>query len=199
MQSKIEINKILKKSSLHFVEYVWPVIKDSIGGGYIIPVEGVTESNFAKNLDVIAGIDAWQIFSNENNMKCMRGIASRVQWYRDKWKNYYPFNTFTIRHDLMSGNDTEYDKRLYALNNNNEYILFPAVTIQSYLSEAGLPIFSIGVIFTKELFRAALNHKWRLEQVEYGNTMMVISWSKLIELNYNLYIYEHEAQLKLFL
>ena len=67
MQSKIEINKILKKSSLHFVEYVWPVIKDSIGGGYIIPVEGVTESNFAKNLDVIAGIDAWQIFSNDNN------------------------------------------------------------------------------------------------------------------------------------
>ena len=198
IQSKIEITKILKKSSAHFIEYVWPLIKDSIGGGQVIPVEGVTESSFAKELDMIAGIDAWQIFINDNKIKCMRGIASRIQWYRDEWNKNYPFNTFTIRHNIVSGNDTEYNKRLYAVNSGNEFILFPAVTIQAYLGKMGLPVFSIGVMFTKELIKAASNNKWELKTVEYGNIMMVIPWNKLQQLNYNLYMYEPYNQLSLF-
>jgi hypothetical protein len=200
-QDKIDLIRILNKSSLHFISHVWPIIGEVIGGGEIIPVEGVTDSSFAKNLDMIAGIDAWQIFKNDDGMKCMRGIASRVQWYRKEWARSYPFNTFTIRYSLVSGSDTEYDKRVYAINNKNDYILFPAITIQSYLSEIGLPIFSIGVIFTKELIRAAINHKWPEIKVEYGNTMLKLSWNELVKLDYNVYVYESpdcKLQLNLF-
>lgn len=190
MQNKTEITRILKRSSKHFIDHVWPVVGEVIGGGKIIPVEGVTDIGFAKSLDMIAGIDAWQIFENENNLKCMRGIASRVQWYRKEWDKSYPFNTFTIRYSLASGSATEYDKRVYAINNKNDYILFPAVTIQSYLGESGLPIFSIGIIFTKELIKAATEHIWPEIPVEYGNTMLKLSWDKLIQFNYNIYIHE---------
>lgn len=183
-----EIKNRLKKSSLHFIEYVWPIIKDAIGGGDITPVEGVTEYEFSKELDTTAGIDAWQTFYNQHGMKCIRAIASRVQWDNNSWPDY-PFNTFTIRYELVSGNFTEYHKRLFALEHNNSGILYPSVTIQSFLGFDGPPVYSVAAIYTKDLFHAIKNYPHNPKNVNGGNKMLVYSWDDLKSFGYNLSIY----------
>ena len=79
MQYPQHILNGLSNSASDFVNIVWPSISsaEGIGGGQIIPVEAVSSNEFASELDVLAGVDAWQIV--ENN-KGVRGIASRVQW-----------------------------------------------------------------------------------------------------------------------
>jgi hypothetical protein len=188
-QSNDEIENNIKKSSKHFMQYVWPIVGSWFGGGEIIPVEGVTKTHFAKELDQTAGIDAWQIF-DVGGMKCIRGIASRVQWYRDDWINVYPFNTFTIRYKLLNGYKTEYDKRIYALKNKGKGILYPSFTIQAYLSYDGEPIYSVGAIKTETLFNAVSNHQWKVIPVKGGNEMLELSWYDLKMLGYKIKTYK---------
>lgn len=61
----------------HFLKDVWPAIcnDEFIGGGTLTPVEGVTDADFARQLDIAGGIDAWQLVNSGG----IRGIASRVQ------------------------------------------------------------------------------------------------------------------------
>ena len=184
--TKTEIT--IKKSSQHFMQYVWPIIRDYIGGGEIIPAEGVTEYEFAKELDTTAGIDAWQIFHNKIGMKCIRPIASRVQWERDAWADY-PFNTFTIRCELSSRNFTEYHKRLYAIKHKTDGILYPAITIHSYLGKDGPPVYSIASIKTDDLFDAIKEHPCKPIPVLGGNKMFKLLWEDLKLWGYNVNIY----------
>ena len=90
----------LNDSAFEFHRVVWPAIRDLCGGGELIPVESVTETGFARQLDVAAGIDAWQLHTSEG----LRGLASRVQWVSGS-----AWNTFTIRRQRDSGTATEYD------------------------------------------------------------------------------------------
>ena len=43
-------------SSKAFVDLVWPVIQEPLGGGQIIPVEAVTKEEMRKHLDRLAGM-----------------------------------------------------------------------------------------------------------------------------------------------
>src|SRR3989304_1287929 len=70
-----DVADALKASSRAFVEVVWPVVGPGIGGGELVPVETVTASGFAKDLDTLAGVDMWQVVRPEG----MRPIASRMQ------------------------------------------------------------------------------------------------------------------------
>jgi hypothetical protein len=45
------IKETINESSSNFVHIVWPKIKQQIGGGYLIPIESVTDSKFADYLD----------------------------------------------------------------------------------------------------------------------------------------------------
>jgi hypothetical protein len=114
----------LTASSNDFLRVVWPTLSRRFGGGEIYPVESVTEKGFAKQLDVLAGIDVWHVVRNEG----MRGIASRVQWTDS------PFDTFSVRYALASGQPTEFQKRLHALRNQARGFLLPEFTVQAYVA-----------------------------------------------------------------
>lgn len=83
------VTQLLGQSASDFVNIVWPVVKGLplIGGGQLQPVEASSDAEFAKTLDMLAGIDAWQVLSSP---MAMRGLASRVQWGQ-------AHNTFTVR------------------------------------------------------------------------------------------------------
>jgi len=112
-----------------FSELVWPILEAELPGR-MIHVEAIARDAYArkfmKDLDTLAGIDAWHIVDNVG----IRGIASRVQ---ECPYPYRPYNTFTIRKNRDSGTKTEYEKRKQAIDSNNGWI-FPHLTVQSYVS-----------------------------------------------------------------
>lgn len=133
----------LSDSAADFTRVVWPVIKEHCGGGTFVPVESASTSGFDSNLDIQAGIDAWQVHQELG----IRGIASRVQWGDKAW------NTFTVRKSRASGVKTEYEKRLAAITGSGGW-LYPHLTVQAYVSKRGGTgrLLSVGVIETAELF-----------------------------------------------
>ena len=181
-----DIEKSIKQSSLAFEKYVWPMIKESIGGGEIMAVEGVYDNDMAKKLDTISGIDIWQIVDNQ---KGIRGIANRIQPTGRSW------DTFTVRRSLKSGNETEYHKRIRALMHPELGYLYPQITIQAYMNKGyNPPILSAGLIRTKDLFDALIQNitSCEVKTVEGGNTMFVVKWGDLINLGYNVKIFRGE-------
>jgi len=196
------IKEIISKSAKDFQDIVWPRLKDKIGGGKIIPVETVTDNIFAKEIDTLAGIDAWHIYKNGMGM---RGIASRVQWRINNGKiapgfGKYGYQTFTIRHKLANGGNTEYQKRMYAINSDVDRFLFPDLTIQAYLENPEGEFLSAAVIQTRELFEIIMTHpQWNdYKIVAGGNEMLVIKWSDIKQVSKSI-IYLSDFTMDLFL
>lgn len=197
---RADVAAALSKSAEAFHDTVWPVIADGLGGGELVPVESVTSTAFAQDLDVLAGVDAWQVRRPDG----MRPIASRVQAGWGKWE------TFTIRWSLLSGGRTEIDKRLDAIRLG---FLFPSLTVQAYLdcpqrvapdpwtiggvrgctcrSWAGHPLLSVAHVDTTALYGFADDWRqihgkeddlWRerdgawVKDVAGGNRMLVVRW-----------------------
>ncbi len=135
--------KDLNWSAKVFSEMTWPVLNKVIPGK-LVHVELVSDHGFAKELDCLAGIDAWHIVENSG----VRGIASRVQ----RTAHYYtPFNTFTIRKSRDSGTKTEYQKRKDQIE-SSEGFLYPHLTVQTYIStKENTYLRSIGVAKTKDI------------------------------------------------
>ncbi len=138
--------QLLKDSARDFANIVWPAICNFplVGGGQLVPVEAQTGSELAQALDVLAGIDAWQIHDGRG----MRGLASRVQWGK-------AHNSFTVRVRSCTGVQTEYHKRLLAMENPQEGYLWPHLTVQAYLDQPGGTLLSVAVIRTDKLFAKA--------------------------------------------
>lgn len=132
----------LSWSAVVFQELVWPALSQQIHGR-VVHVEAISHSDFARDLDQQAGIDAWHILPGVG----VRGIASRVQ-VCDR-----PYNTFTVRKSRDSGAKTEYQKRLEAIESNKGW-LYPALTIQAYVTakQNGV-LLSFGVCQTEALIR----------------------------------------------
>jgi len=132
----------LKDSSKDFRETVVPILKDWTDARNV-SVEANTESDLAAELDETAGVDSWSI--KHDNI--VRGVGSRVQ-YLSQIKFDKPPNTFTVRKERQSGVKTEYEKRLYAIQNGG---LYPYWTTQAYLSEPRGELLSVGRVRTKDL------------------------------------------------
>jgi len=174
----------LTASSSDFLRVVWPVLSGRFGGGEIYPVESVTEKGFAKQLDVLAGIDVWHVVKNEG----MRGIASRVQW------THSPFDTFSIRYATGSGNPTEYQKRLHALRNKDRGFILPEFTVQAYVAppNGSGSLLSVGIMKTASLIYliatilskwddAEENKDWGFRQPWGGDeTFIWVNWSYIL-------------------
>lgn len=132
----------LSDSAHDFKNIVWPEIQSLVGGGRLEAVEGVSNVDFALDLDLLAGIDGWQILGNRG----MRGIGSRVQWAG-------VHDSFTIRYSVESGVETEYAKRLRAIRSRaSEGLIYPHLTIQAYLDGRGGNLLSAAIVETEELF-----------------------------------------------
>lgn len=148
-----DVAKDLNWSSKAFRDVVWPHIERPwFGGGELVPAEAVMQAEFAKHLDVLAGIDAWIIRRNAHGMT---GIASRVQRIRPGCK---PYNTFTIRawrkgaNGQDSPNETELQKRLHALRHVERGYLYPHVTVQAYVDDDATELLSVAAVLTSDLF-----------------------------------------------
>lgn len=173
----------MDKSAYDFKNIVWPIISSKIGGGRIVPVETVTDESFTKELDMYAGIDSWQV---DDNKSCIRGIASRVQWYNPSWSSPYPFNTFTIRYRTKTGRLAEYSKKMLAYKNiETKGYLFPAITIQAYMDKPRGNLWSWGAIYTRVLYSYIDKYGYEAEvPVLGGNSMVIVSWSKIKKQGY---------------
>lgn len=159
----------LKKSSKAFIDVVWPNIKTIAGEGMIVPVESVTAQGFTKQLDMLAGIDFWQVLDNG-----MRGIANRVQFGDISW------NSFTIRTKRATDSQTEYEKRKNAIYGQRG-LLYPHLTIQSYVAKKPITFLSAGIIKTKDLFdyiECGGKFTERINRVD-NNKFIAIYWKNL--------------------
>lgn len=179
------VTHLLSQSAKDFVNIVWPAVKELplIGGGQLQPVEASSDAEFAKTLDMLAGIDAWQVLTSP---MAMRGLASRVQWGP-------AYNSFTVRIALPSGAETEYHKRIRALDQTEQGFLYPHLTVQAYLDQQGGTLLSAAVVRTADLFEKARllvenRPKLRLEergklfgfrQNPDGTEFLYMSWSYL--------------------
>lgn len=139
----------LRDSTADFTNIVWPAIKDSIGGGMIVPTEGTPVQMF-NAVDMLSGIDILQRLPSG----AQRALASRVQWGDRAWR------TFTIRSIRTSNAETELEKRLRTFL--DESGLLPTKTIQAYLTERGGRLICAGVVDTKPLLKFVVQH---LEQL----------------------------------
>jgi len=107
-------------------------------GNKIISIEGSSHP-VLQMFDKYSGIDAIQITKDNQ----LRTIAIRVQ-FGTAW------DTFTIRFERHTGAETEYKKRIDAIQNEK---LYPNLTLQCYLSDDFKEILSCGIIYTKALYR----------------------------------------------
>ena len=141
------IHQALSDSAQDFQDAVWPQVSalPLVNGGVIRPVEAVAERNFKDELDLLAGIDAWQILDGPS---AIRGIASRVQWGVSR-------ASFTIRTKVASGRETEFHKRLRAIQNIEEGHLFPHLTVQAYLDQRKGRLLAAAAVRTKDLVEIA--------------------------------------------
>lgn len=128
-----------------FSDAVWPLISGCLGGGELLKMEGRPDLELARDLDMKAGIDGWHIHVNG-----MRGIASRIQTMETA-RRKEPYNTFTVRLRRDSGAKTEYEKRLFAIENKIGGWIYPALTVQAYAATKRGPIISCGVARTADI------------------------------------------------
>lgn len=116
----LDFKGAISRSSEQFKGCLESELKGVLKGEFVI-AEGVTTDNFAKQLDILAGIDIWHI----DQLRGMRGVALRIQTGYKNW------HTFTVRGKRDSGVKTEYQKRLEAIENN---YLYPYLTVQAYVT-----------------------------------------------------------------
>jgi len=146
-----DVHRDLTDSSRVFLD-VWPVIAPMIGGGQLKPVEGNAEKGLEQNLDILAGIDGFQLLERQG---VMRSIATRVQWIPPQRSAY---RTFTIRKSRPNGAKTELEKRLHSIEYRDLGYLYPHLTIQAYVRESTEELLSVGIIRTIDLFACVRDH-----------------------------------------
>ncbi len=145
-----------------FEREVWPHLAPMLGGGPVMSNELAASDSSTFHLDVQSGIDWWQMIPGGG----MRGIAARVQWG-------IPYKTFTIRRTLVTGNATEYAKRIRDIDEGNVY---PSVTIQAYLDRRMGDCLATAACKTSELISKCTDASIRYNRD--GSTFYVVGWDE---------------------
>lgn len=166
----------LRASAWAFKQLVWPAISPWCGGGRLEPVELSTAKGLARDFDVLAGIDAWQLCDQRGYM---RGIASRVQWPpAGLRRNGQPWQTFTVRRRRDTGTTTEFEKRLDAIRSRDAGALYPALTVQAYLKSGRGPLLSAAVMRTRDLYEHIAEHGAPTRRTTNAE-FFYLAWSRL--------------------
>jgi hypothetical protein len=177
-----DVHRDLSASAAAFINAVWPAIADRCGGGEIVPVESVTAQGFARDLDTLSGIDAWQIIRHRH---VIRGIASRIQWTDGPWR------TFTIRRSRSTGAATEYEKRREAIANAEMGALYPTLTVQAYFDQrTDARLLRAAVALTRDVFDCIEQGYATTEINPDGNTFYAVPWAVLIATHCKILIVE---------
>lgn len=149
-----------------FRDVVWPDISSLCGGGTLQSVE---RSGYHELLDLNGGIDAYQVFSTG-----IRTIAQRTERVADYGKKA----AFTIRAKTQYGNDTEWQKRLAALDGGYD---LPTLMIHSYVKD-DLCVRS-GIAYGRYLLEWVRANLWRIAErknPDDGNVFFLIPWVDLV-------------------
>jgi hypothetical protein len=168
----------LSNSTTDFERAVAPVLKEWTGGRNI-SVEASTDSELADELDQTAGVDAWNIKSDD----IVRGVGSRIQYLSTSSLDT-PADTFTVRKERQSGARTEYEKRLHAIQNGGVY---PYWTTQAYLSEPQGELLSLARVRTKDLIyhikdgEEGAGKDYRVVEPGGEASFFVVNWWRLQE------------------
>lgn len=152
-----------------FQEIVWPVIRPLVGGGELKMVEG-SASHLA--LDMVGGIDAYQVFSNG-----VRTIAQRVQRVDDV---YSAPRTLTVRSSLVGGGETELQKRVAALKGGMD---LPHITVQAYVIERAREFVWAAIVHTAPYYQWIASHADSLRSrrnSQDGNGFVVVPVDGLV-------------------
>lgn len=154
----------INASARDFRDSVWPLFRDELGGGDLVPVEDVTDSAFAHLLDTHGMTDAWQVVGRDG----IRALSTRIQWGPKAW------NSWTIRYSLKSGNPTEWHK-LTAMGDWHR----PSFIIQAYLDRPEGRVISAACIRTVDLQRMIING-WHgvPTKVPGGNELVPVWWEE---------------------
>lgn len=173
------VKEKLSKSTVDFERLVkLKLMESKFIEGKIISIESATIEKYKtlyQVFDILAGIDAWVI----NTPKGIQGLASRIQWVsRIKW-NIYDYKTFTTRFKLLSGNETEYHKRLRALE-TGEY-LYPHYTVQAYITEPKTgDLLGMAVAKTLHIFEMIkADMCWEKINPQDGTIFKCVSWGEM--------------------
>lgn len=186
-----EIGRTMRRSARDFAEIAWPLISETCGGGELRTIEAHTTVELAKELDMLGGIDAWQVAGGGY----IRGIASRVQWVPSVADS---FDTFTIRRSTAHGNATEWQKRRAAVR-GDVLAAYPQLTVQAYVTcpnggNAGQhttcgvqdhgPACKVAVVRTRHLIEYMDRNIERLERSQVrpsgtGETFYYVRWREL--------------------
>jgi hypothetical protein len=158
----VNIRQSIARSAIAFRDVVWPEISDMMGGGDLVPVEDVTDSNMADCLDWYAGIDAWLV-----QQPVMFGMASRVQFGGRAW------DTFTVRASRPGGGAQELQKRARAIQIG---ALYPKYTVQAYLD--GERLLSAAVVETTHLIDLCYEHRGQQRRNADGTWFRFVRWSQ---------------------
>lgn len=147
---RTDVARDLSDSAYDFLRVVWPAVGPRLQAGRIEPVESVSSEGLKHDLDVLAGIDAWQMLDDKG---LMRGIASRIQWGPESW------HTFTVRKERPNGAKTELEKRITAFMEEAGWLI-PAITIQAYVTKPrrGGQLIQAGLAYSKDLYSYAVKH-----------------------------------------
>ncbi len=185
-----EVRRDRDQSSADFVRVVWPVVQQhcpELRGSALRIVEGRINNPIAYELDVCAGIDAYQRFSWG-----LRGITSRVQWEND-------YQTFTVRTRRPSGTTTEYTKRLTTIKRLDEGFFYPYWTIQAYVEKPGGRLLSVAVAKTVELYRY-IEHRAQSGQPcrelpagNGGERFLCVAWDQYRQAGHYLFTYRNRV------
>jgi hypothetical protein len=164
-----EVADDMHNSACGFKTVVWPRVNVLLGGGELVPVESVTADQFARQLDQIAGIDAWIVQGGTY----MFGLASRVQWV-----SRGPFNTFTVRMRRPNGVPTEYEKRKAQIATSGA--LYPKWTCQAFLAKADSEFLTAAIASTDDVIRAVGMRIGRPGTAPDGVQFWIVPWGDLV-------------------
>lgn len=172
------VSQNIKESTIAFESLIWPKIIDKLGGGTVVSVETRSTYQGIQELDMLAGIDAWQIMPDN---KGMRGIAQRAQ----KNINY---KSFTIRYSTGYGNTyTEYQKRYEAINSSIG-LIYPHYTIQAFyttsIDDKPAELISVAAVKTTDLINFVDIDKKRgyiKTNTFDGSQFIVVYWDQLVK------------------
>lgn len=157
--------KIANKIFIDNLDY----FKQVLSCNEILSIEEI-DNEVIKLLDVKSGIDFIMNIKNGG----IKTLANRVQTSDKSW------DTYTIRYKRKTGNETEFDKRIFDIEND---YLYPHYTMQSYIKDGC--VLNYDIIETKKLFEyIELNIENIKKRTAYdGNVFLIISFEEVKHLS----------------
>jgi hypothetical protein len=175
-----EVAKDMRRSQAAFLNHVWPVVAEKMGGGEVISME-LSDDRLRKLFDATSGIDAWQYRDGLG----MWGIASRVQPIgRD-------YASFTVRESRRSGARTEFEKLWDSVNADDGRVA-PYWFVQAYMDSQSTTLLSVGVARMRsvlEFIRMDCDDQDKRRCHDGSSSFWVARWDRMMRRGFDVKVY----------